>query len=103
MLAGGALDGSAAAAHGTGNYERPPVAVYTGGGFDDEAFAALREACLGVSQVPWLRPDMAQTEADGMQPGVNPEYTAYIADRVKRCLLSLADAGQIGQDGIVYF
>ena len=103
LLAGGTLLSPPATFLGTGNYSRPPVAVIMGAGFDDAAFAEMREASLGVSSVPWIRPDVAVTEADGVDPRGDPDYPAYIAGRAKKCLLELADAGQIGQDAVVFY
>ena len=85
--------------HGTGNYTRAPVAVLTGGGWDDEAFAALRASCLGVSTVPWLRPDMTNMSVPFSDPG----YVTHLTGRAKECLKKLAEGGQLGMDGIYYF
>ncbi|MCJ1351372.1 MAG: hypothetical protein MMC33_001356 [Icmadophila ericetorum] len=43
---------------GSKNYSKPPAAVFFGRGFDGEQFAEIREACKGLSNIVWLKPDM---------------------------------------------
>lgn len=45
---------------GSGNYSNIPVAVVTGGGYDDESFDLMRSACKNTKIVPWLRPDKSK-------------------------------------------
>ena len=97
-MAGAPLPDDAAENHGTGNYARPPVAIIAGGGYSDEDFAQLREPSLGVSTIPWMRPDLNNQEI----PFGDPKYPEHIANRAKQCLKALAEAGQLG-DSIVYF
>jgi len=44
---------------GSQNYSKKPIAVITGGGYDDAKFKIMKDACEGKGSVPWLRPDMS--------------------------------------------
>ncbi|RFU30486.1 hypothetical protein B7463_g5869, partial [Scytalidium lignicola] len=76
---------------GTQNYSRPVTAIITGGGYNDEMFNELREACTGISHIPWLRPDLS-----GGPPVVTLGYSEKVAARVKETLKKLADEGKMG-------
>ena len=69
-----------------------------GGGYNDEAFAKIREACEGKSDVPWLRPDMSKPT-----PPLGPEYGKHMVGRVKVCLKELAEGRKMGEDGVHRF
>ncbi|KAJ5986653.1 hypothetical protein N7451_011018 [Penicillium sp. IBT 35674x] len=43
---------------GTMNYSKPPVAVFAGALYGDEEVDEMRQACRGISSVPWLKMDM---------------------------------------------
>jgi hypothetical protein len=82
---------------GTRNYAKPPVAIITGGGYDDATFQEMRDACKGATNVPWLRPDMRAQATQG------PGSGAAIAERVKVCLNKLVRDGKMDEDGVYLY
>lgn len=47
---------------GTRDYSKKADAIITGGGYDDENFSVMKNACAGLpgkGGIPWLRPDMS--------------------------------------------
>ena len=83
---------------GTQNYQKPPVAVVTGGGYDDESFEKMKKACEGKGNVLWLRPDLTTPT-----PPLGPEYGKAMVSRVKACMKKLAEDGEMGGDGVYFF
>ena len=82
---------------GTGNYSKPPVAIITGGGYDDAMVKEMRDACKDVNNVPWLRPDMSARAPQG------PGYGAAMAEKMKVHLSKLARDGKMNQDGVYLY
>lgn len=82
---------------GTQNYTQPPVAVVTGGAYDDESVSKMREACKddSVRKVPWLRPDLSVS-----MPPLGPEYGKAMVARIKVAMKKLEDEGKMKGDGI---
>jgi hypothetical protein len=76
---------------GSGNYSKPPVAVVAGGGYSDEEFNQIRDACkdvAGLKIVPWVRADLSKMSE--MPP--REDLSAYgraTAVRVKKRLQEL--------------
>jgi hypothetical protein len=80
---------------GSRNYYKPPVAVVTGGGYDDAAFKKMYDAAKGKGKkVPWLRPDMTIET-----PPMGPDYGKHILGRAKACLGKLDSEGKLGDQG----
>lgn len=77
------------------------MAIVLGAGYDDEAFEAMRSACLqaGIQGevkgkgVPWLRPDLTVET-----PPLGPLYGKHMVERVKVGLGKL----NLG-DGVFWF
>lgn len=102
---------------GTQNYASPPAAVVLGGGFDEAALAAMREACKGVSFVPWLK---ARRFVSAQEAGVSwipgswvsrrgmltmgctqsPGYVKEVVERVRRTMERVGSEGGWGKDGV---
>jgi hypothetical protein len=82
---------------GSKNYSQPPVAVATGGGFDDEQFNLMRNACKGIKVVPWLRPDMSKAK-DGPSLSDMRAFGKHTAERVKRKLTELGVSGEAKEE-----
>jgi hypothetical protein len=87
---------------GSQKYGERPVAVAVGGGFNDEMFAQMKDACEGERAV-WVRLDM--TRAAEM-PDFNDKeaYGKVTGARVKKCLDELRVGKEGGKtDGVYYF
>ncbi|KAH7122614.1 hypothetical protein B0J11DRAFT_344310 [Dendryphion nanum] len=81
---------------GSRNYGSTPLAVATGGGYDDEAFNQMRDACLKDDKakvVPWLRPDLSQISS---MPDLSDAeaYGRKTADRLRIVLNDLDLKGE---------
>ncbi|KAI0153127.1 hypothetical protein GGR57DRAFT_157009 [Xylariaceae sp. FL1272] len=63
---------------GSKEYNRPPIAIILGGGYDDKAAEAMMEASKGIKPIPWLRPDVSK-----IAPPLGPEYDKAIVRREK--------------------
>ena len=85
---------------GSNSFDKPPVALIVGGGYDDEKFGALYDACLkacGESKknlgVPFFRVSNEITkklEEEGKGPKIGgPGYPEAIAQRLKDRLAGL--------------
>jgi hypothetical protein len=86
---------------GSRNYGTRPVAVVVGGGFSDEAFAAMKGAC-GDMKAVWLRPDL--NDAVQMPPLSEPErFGAATAVKVKKCLKGIAVGEGGEEEGVALF
>lgn len=79
---------------GTQNYSNLPIAVVTGGGYDDRLFKEMYDAAKGKGKaVHWLRPDLSvQT------PPLGPDYGKHMVGRVKACLERLEGEGKLGEE-----
>lgn len=87
---------------GSRNYETRPVAVVVGGGFSDEAFATMKDAC-GDMKAVWLRPDLAD-ESQMPPPLSEPErFGAVTAVKVKKCLKEIAVGEGGKEEGVILF
>jgi hypothetical protein len=83
---------------GSQNYSKPPVAVVTGGGYDDTRFKLMKDACEGKGCVSWLRPDMKYP-----MPPLGPQYGDIMVERVKKRVEELVGSGKLGQDGLFIY
>lgn len=78
--------------HGSQNYARTPVAIVVGGGFDDDAFNQMKEACKDVKGTVWVRAE----KVEGAPPLSDAKgFGEMVAGRVKEKLGEL----KVGQDG----
>jgi hypothetical protein len=80
---------------GSKNYAHPAAAVVLGGGYEDEEFDAIRKACEGKSNVPFLKFDPSKPT-----PPLGPAYGQYVAGRLKNRLQELESEGHFGKDGV---
>jgi len=83
---------------GTKNYSKQAEAILVGGGYDEAMVSEMREACKGVSKVPWLRLDKSKP-----MPEVGPAYGAAVVERSKSALGQLAKEGKMGSDGLYFY
>ncbi|PVH69341.1 hypothetical protein DL98DRAFT_473884 [Cadophora sp. DSE1049] len=83
---------------GTHNYSKPAAAIFAGAAYDDAGFQQMREACKGVSKVPWLRPDMSVP-----RPPLGPGYAEHIVGRIKKCMRKIREEGRMGEDGVYFY
>jgi hypothetical protein len=60
--------------------EQDIYAIITGGGYDDEAFAKMKDAT--DKPVPWLRPDKTRGSPQDLGPG----YPKIVGERAKAAL-----------------
>ncbi|KAH7074679.1 hypothetical protein BKA63DRAFT_319150 [Paraphoma chrysanthemicola] len=90
---------------GSQKYGARPVAVAVGGGFNDEMFAEIKNACKDVDKgVVWLRADVAKIKE--MPPLSELEaYGEETARRVKKKLEELGVGGGDGEgkEGVYFF
>jgi hypothetical protein len=86
---------------GSQNYSERPVAIGVGGGFDDEMFAQMKDACQGESVV-WLRTDITR---GAEMPGFDNKeaYGKAVGARVKKCLDEFCVGKEGGKTDGVYF
>jgi hypothetical protein len=87
---------------GSQNYGERPAAVALGGGFNDEMFAQIKEAC-SEQKILWLRTDVTWT---GEMPDINDReaYGMATAKRLKKCLDELKVGKEGGKtEGIYWF
>ncbi|KAJ5123492.1 hypothetical protein N7448_009589 [Penicillium atrosanguineum] len=80
---------------GTMDYSRPPVAVFVGALYGDAEFDEMRQACRGLSSVPWLKIDMTIE-----RPALGPGYAEHIVNRIKTCMEKIKAEGKLEQDGV---
>jgi hypothetical protein len=77
------------------NYSKPPVAVFAGALYGDREIDEMRQACTGLSSVPWLKMDM-----NVPKPPVGPGYAEHVVQRIKACMRKIEADGMLGQDGV---
>lgn len=82
-----------------------PLAVAAGGGFNDEMFAEMKDACKSMEDgIVWLRADVSKV---GTMPSLSdPDaYGLETAVRIKRKLKELGVDGEKGgeKNGGVHF
>jgi hypothetical protein len=58
---------------------------------------AMRDACKGESNVPWLRLDVSALPPHG------PRFGAAMAEKVKDRLGELVKDGKMNQDGVYFY
>ena len=87
---------------GTQNYDRLPVAIVLGGGYDEDAVNSMREACSSIIDLPWLQFDRSTVPGQG-EPQVGPGYGQKVADRVKARLQELAESGKMETDEVYLY
>ena len=87
---------------GSQNYAQRPLAIAIGGGFNDEMFNQIKDACKDVPSAVWARTDISKM---GKPPGAGEEesYGAIVAERVKSCLGQLRVGKEEGTSEGVYF
>jgi hypothetical protein len=88
---------------GSNDFNTPPYAVVTGGGYDDAAFDGLYDACAEACgspaklPVPFLRTSneiTARLAAEGKGPvdHVSPDYASAVVERLKEKLKAIGIA-----------
>ncbi|KAJ5857990.1 hypothetical protein N7455_008884 [Penicillium solitum] len=80
---------------GTMNYSKPPVAVFTGALYGDEEIDEMRQACQGITSIPWLKMDMSVPK-----PPLGPGYAEHVVQRIKECMKKIEAEGKLEQDGV---
>ncbi|KAJ5194548.1 uncharacterized protein N7498_007986 [Penicillium cinerascens] len=80
---------------GTMNYSKPPVAVFAGALYSDREIDEMRQACQGLSSVPWLKMDMTVPK-----PPLGPGYAEHVVQRIKACMKKIEAEGMLQQDGL---
>jgi hypothetical protein len=80
---------------GTGNYSQPPVAIFIGALYGDAEIEEMRQACQGLSSIPWLQMDMAVPK-----PPLGPGYGEHVVQRVKACMNKIEAEGKLDCDGV---
>jgi hypothetical protein len=98
LLEGGGKSLLASENMGSRNYDRKPVAVVTGGGYDDARFKMMKDACEGKGSVSWLQPDMGYP-----MPALGPQYGAIMIERVKKGIKELVESEKLGEDGVFIY
>ncbi|KAF6223071.1 hypothetical protein HO173_013341 [Letharia columbiana] len=84
---------------GTHSYSKKPVAIMMGGAYGEEDAKAMREACKGHLNVPWIFFD--KEKPIGLEPG--PEYAKIVIGRGKELVKKLEEEDKFGKDGIYYY
>lgn len=80
---------------GTMDYSTPPVAIFAGALYGDEEIEEMRQACQGLSSVPWLKMDMTVPK-----PPLGPGYAEHVVQRIKACMKKIETEGMLDQDGV---
>ncbi|KAK3172835.1 hypothetical protein OEA41_006160 [Lepraria neglecta] len=83
----------------TNNRSNQPVAAILGGGYEEEDAKAMREACKGHLNVPWLMFD--KDKPAGVPLG--PEYAKIVVGGGKPLLKKLKEEGKLGEDAVNYY
>lgn len=76
-----------------------PVAIMMGGAYGEEDAKAMREACKGHLNVPWILFD--KEKPIGLEPG--PEYAKIVIGRGKELVKKLEEEDKFGKDDIYYY
>lgn len=95
LLQGLAPPASEEGNRGTMDYSKPPVAVFAGALYGDEEIDEMRQACQGISSVPWLKMDMTVPK-----PPLGPGYAEHVVQRIKACMKKIEAEGLLDQDGL---
>jgi hypothetical protein len=98
LLQGHALSPAEQPNRGTMDYSKPPVAVFAGALYGDSEIEEMRQACQGLSSVPWLRMDMAVPK-----PPLGPGYAEHVVKRIKTCMKKIEAEGKLEQDGVCFY
>lgn len=80
---------------GTMEYSKPPVAIFAGALYGDKEIDEMREACQGLSSVPWLKMDMTIPK-----PPLGPGYAEHVVERIKACMKKIEAEGMLEKDGL---
>lgn len=80
---------------GTMNYSKPPLAVFAVALYGDEEIDEMRQACQGISSIPWLKMDMSVPK-----PPLGPGYAEHVVQRIKECMKKIEAEGKLEQDGV---
>lgn len=89
---------------GTQQYEQKVGAVVAGAGYNDADFAQMREACKGMSNIPWLRHDLSNDfDPSQPKPKVGIEYGDLLAKNIVDRLKILRREGKMECDGVYWF
>jgi hypothetical protein len=80
---------------GTMDYSKPPVAVFAGALYGDSEIDEMRQGCLGISSVPWLKMDMTVP-----RPPLGPGYADHVVQRIKACMKKIEAEKMLEQDGV---
>lgn len=80
---------------GTMDYSKPPVAIFAGALYSDEEIDDMRQACRGLSSVPWLKMDMTVPK-----PPLGPGYAEHVVQRIKACMKKIEAEEKLEQDGL---
>ncbi|KAG9196203.1 hypothetical protein G6011_01324 [Alternaria panax] len=78
---------------GSQNYDKRPVVVALGGGFNDEMFEEIKGSC-GDEKMVWVRTDITRTR-DMPEFNDHEAYGRATAARIKACLNGL----KVGKEG----
>jgi hypothetical protein len=80
---------------GTMDYSQKPVAIFAGALYSDKEIDEMREACRGLSSVPWLKMDMTVPK-----PPLGPGYAEHVVQRIKACMRKIEAEKMLEQDGV---
>jgi hypothetical protein len=75
------------------DYSKPPVAVFAGALYGDREIDEMRNACQGLSSVPWLKMDMTVP-----RPPLGPGYAEHVVQRIKACMKKIEAEGMLEKD-----
>jgi hypothetical protein len=77
------------------DYSKPPVAVFIGALYGDGEIDGMRQACEGLSSVPWLKMDMTVPK-----PPLGPGYAEHVVLRIKSCMEKIKAERKLEEDGL---
>ncbi|KAI8940785.1 hypothetical protein NX059_002051 [Plenodomus lindquistii] len=79
---------------GSQNYTKPPIAIALGGGFNDESFEQIKDACKDAPGTIWLRADISGMTGPP-KPDEMAKYGQSTAERLEKKFAEL----KVGQEG----
>ncbi|KAF2128402.1 hypothetical protein P153DRAFT_367553 [Dothidotthia symphoricarpi CBS 119687] len=89
--------------HGSQNYTQPPIAVAVGGGFDNDTFNQMKDACKDIKETVWVR---SQLNVEGGMPPLSDTeaFGARIGERIKAKFGELGVGTEEGtKEGLFWF
>ncbi|KAJ5266588.1 hypothetical protein N7478_009396 [Penicillium angulare] len=98
LLQGKALPTSEDPNASTGENPKLPVSIFIGALYGDKEVEEMRQACQGISSVPWLKMDLAVP-----RPPLGPGYAEHVVKRVKACMKRIEAEGKLEEDGLWLF